>query len=170
MKVAIVGMSPTAATAPWNDPEWEKWGLPWSGEWARMDRLFEVHCRWESLQKREGYRDRLETCGVPLYMQGNPVSGALPYPADGVIALMGEYLESSVAYMVALAIYEGAEEISIHGVDMKSYEEHGYQKPNMEYLIGFARGRGIKVHVRDDSPLLKHSGFAGYKTRYGFEQ
>ena len=167
MKVAIVGMSPSATSAPWEDASWEKWGMPWSGDWAQMDRLFEIHGEWEEFNPSPDYRERLESCGASLYMQGNPLPGATKYPLAEVASLEGDYFESSVAFMMALAIYEGAEEISLHGVDMKSDEEYGYQKPNMEYMIGFARGRGIKVHVRDDSPLLKFSHFEGYTDRYG---
>jgi len=32
----------------------------------------------------------------------------------------------------------------VYGVDMKADDEYGYQKPNMEYLIGLARGKGIQ--------------------------
>ena len=30
MKVAVVGFSPSSYdAAPWDDPTWEKWGMPW---------------------------------------------------------------------------------------------------------------------------------------------
>jgi hypothetical protein len=79
----------------------------------------------------------------------------MAYPFDQVAATTGAYWNSSIAYMLALAIHEGAEEIAIYGVDMKGDDEYGYQKPNMEYLIGLAIGRGIKVTIPDASPLLK---------------
>jgi len=44
LKVAIIGLSATTHhLAPWSDPEWQKWGLPWDGYHAQMDRLFEMH-------------------------------------------------------------------------------------------------------------------------------
>jgi hypothetical protein len=52
-------------------------------------------------------------------------------------------------------------------VDMRADEEYSYQRANCEYLIGLARGKGIKVHIPEVSPLLKFSGFDGYKGRYG---
>jgi len=81
-----------------------------------------------------------------------------------------------VAYMMALAISENYDEINIFGVDMVADDEFGYQKPNMEYLIGLAEGRGIIVNIQEKSPLLKfHSDgiYFGstqpkYKDRYGW--
>lgn len=160
LKVAIVGMSPSCADAPWDDPTWEKWGLPWhEGYWQRMDRLFEMHDKrllYGSHSKRPvGYEERLQECGVPLYMQ-EADGNALAYPFDDVAKTISlPYWNSSIAYAMALAIHEGAEVIDIVGVDMKSEDEYGYQRPNMEYLIGLAVGRGIPVFIADSSPLCK---------------
>lgn len=161
MKVAIVGLSPTTHDqAPWNDPEWEIWGLPWDeGYWPRMARLFEMHdlrlLIGEHCRRKPGYMERLQDCGVPLYMQDNSLSCATRYPFEEVEKTTGRYWNSSIAYAMAMAIHEGAEEIGVYGVDMKGDDEYGYQKPNMEYLIGLAIGKGIKVHIPEESPLLK---------------
>lgn len=168
MKVAIVGLSPSCALAPWDDPAWQKWGVAWDGRWAELDRAFEMHQPqdWPAYAPA-GYEERLKECPV-LYMQEPYVPNATAYPFDDVAKTCGAYWESSVAYAMALAIHEGAEEIALFGVDMKAEEEYGYQKPNMEYLIGLAIGKGIKVHVLEDCPLLKHSGRFGYIKRYGW--
>lgn len=178
MKVAIVGLAPsTHDKAPFGDCEWEVWGLPWDkSSWAYMNRLFEIHdIRWlksdESTMPSD-YLDFLKSVGVPLYMQDDTLPGSTAYPVDEVVETIGaHYLNSSIAYAFALAIHEGAEEISLYGVDMKGEDEYGYQKPNMEYLIGFARGKGIKVTIPDESPLCKFekSGvMSTYHKRYGW--
>lgn len=152
LKVAIVGMSPSCRDAPWGDPAWEKWGLPWhDGYWPKYDRLFEMHDKrlLESAHSKrpDGYMARLAESLV--FTQDN-------YPFAEVAETIGAaYWNSSIAYALALAIHEGAEEIAIFGVDMKGDDEYGYQKPNMEYLIGLARGKGIAVHIPQDSPLCK---------------
>lgn len=154
LKVAIVGMSDSCELAPWGDPSWQKWGLPWhDGYWPKFDRLFEMHdmrlLTGEHSKRRYGYLEYLQECDVPLYTQEN-------YPIDEVAETIGAYyFNSSIAYMMALAIHEGAKEISIFGVDMKGDDEYGYQRPNMEYLIGLAREKGIKVNILEDSPLCK---------------
>lgn len=162
LRIAIVGLSPaTHHMAPWGDPDWEIWGLPWDeGYWPYMDRLFEMHdmrlLESEHSRRKDGYFDRLKDCGVPLYMQSADDSiGSIAYPFDDVAETTGYYWNSSIAYALAMAIHEGATEIGIFGVDMKGDDEYGYQRPNLEYLIGLAIGKGIKVYIPDESPLCK---------------
>lgn len=120
----------------------------------------------------DGYRERLNSL-PKLYMQKAypEYPNAIAFPYDEVIAAIGaDYFNSSIAYMLGLAIADGAEEIGLYGVDMKASEEYGFQRANCEYLIGVARGRGIKVYVPEISPLCKFQNdptnpeFAG---RYG---
>jgi hypothetical protein len=160
LKVAIVGLSPTTHDlAPWDDPTWQKWGLPWDdGFWWRMNRCFEMHdmrlLESEHSKRKPDYMERLAECEL-LYMQDNYIPNAMPYPFDEVAKTTGYYWNSSIAYAMAMAIHEGAEEIAVYGVDMKADDEFGYQKPNMEYLVGLAKGRGIKVTIPEQSPLCK---------------
>jgi hypothetical protein len=171
LKVAVIGLGKTHDQAPWDDPAWQKWGLPWDeGYWQRLDRLFEMHDKRllesEHSRRKPGYLDRLEGA----YTQGN-------YPFDAVAESIGAYYwNSSIAYAMALAIHEGAEEIGVWGVDLVADDEYSYQRPNMEYLIGLARGRGIKVYIPPESALCKFNG-AGirfykhlpiYVDRYGW--
>ena len=54
--------------------------------------------------------------------------------------------------------------------------EFAYQRPNMEYLIGLARGRGVDVYIPERSPLTKFHGegiplglmYPSYPQRYGY--
>lgn len=154
LKVAIVGLaSSTHDDAPWVDSTWEKWGLPWDDKaWPFMDRHFEMHDQrlldGPHSQRGPDYAARLQDCDR-LYTQSN-------YPFAEVAKTIGQaYWNSSIAYAMALAIHEGAEEIAIYGVDMDGTDEYAYQRPNMEYLIGFARGRGISVHIPKQSALCR---------------
>lgn len=157
MKVAVVGLSDSWRLAPWEEKDWQLWGLPWhEGQWRYMSRLFEMHdmrlLTSEHSKRPADYLDRLKECQP--YMQEDSEYGKR-YPFEEVAQTTGYYWNSSIAYAMALAIHEGAEEIGLWGVDMKGDDEYGYQKPNMEYLIGLARGKGIKVHIPKESPLLK---------------
>jgi hypothetical protein len=178
MAVAIIGLSPTTHNqAPFGDEEWELWGLPWDeGYWVHYDRLFEMHdmrlLEKENSRRPSGYLDRLREVDVPLYMQEEYFPSAIKYPFE----MTAQYINSSIAYMLALAIYEGHEKIGIYGVDMKAEDEYGYQKPNIEYLIGLAEGQGIEVIIPKESPLLKFNGegimfantYPKYVGRYGW--
>lgn len=69
------------------------------------------------------------------------------------------YFTNTISYMLALAIMEGFEEIGVYGVDMMMGggpgSEYGYQRPSCEFFLGIAQGRGIAVHIPDESDLLK---------------
>ena len=71
------------------------------------------------------------------------IPNATAYPMEDVSAVVGDYFNSSIAYMLGLAIVEKVDRIGIWGVDLNCDDEFAYQRPNAEYLIGFARGRGI---------------------------
>ena len=182
MKVAIVGLAQeTHDLAPWDDPTWEKWGLPWDSEgWAKCSRLFELHdlrlLQSEASKRPAGYLTRLHEAWVPLYTQDYYTFG-MRYPFDAVAKTLGRaYWNSSIAYAMALAIHEGATEIGVYGVLMDATDEYAYQRYNMEWLIGFAEGRGIKVHIPEGSPLCRfnHKGIKFfdsepvYVDRYGW--
>lgn len=175
LKVAVVGLSPTSHYgAPWKDPSWELWGLTWDHDRLRFHRTFEMHdltnLRVIYGERLPGYLERLREC-ERLYMQDAypEVANAQRYPIEEVTRTCGDYFCSSLAYAMALAIHEGAEEIGLWGIDMKAEGEYGHQKPNMEYLIGLARGKGIKVFIPDQSPLCKFVTELDYEYsgRYG---
>jgi hypothetical protein len=174
VKVAIVGLSDSSRhLVPWSDPQWELWGLAWDAERYRYHRVFEMHdmpdLRGFYDEELPAYLEKVGHCSL-VYMQEQypEVPGAVRFPFDDVEAVCGSYWESSIGYAMGLAIAQEAEEIAVYGVDMRATEEYAYQRPNMEYLIGLAKGRGIKVHIPEVSPLMKFSGFDGYHGRYGW--
>ena len=189
-QVAIVGLSPsTHDDAPYTDPAWETWGLPWdNGRFPYFDRLFDIHpleCIKEAIPSfyQPNYLDRLKNLDVPLYMQEayDEIPNATEYPLDEVSSLIGDYYNSTIAYMLGLAIYEGYEKIALWGVDLIGQggwghaDEYMDERPNVEYLLGFARGKGIEVWTPDECPLLKFGGrfplgnvVPHYGKRYGF--
>lgn len=184
LKVAIVGLSrSTHEQAPWDNHDWQIWGLPWDeGYWPRMSRLFEMHdiklLRSAQSKRPDGYMGRLRhEIDVPLYMQDKYFLNATRFPFEEVAETIGKpYWNSSIAYALSLAIHEKAEEIAIYGVDMAAEEEFFYQRPNIEYLIGLAVGKGIKVTIPEASPLCKfnafgvryYDSFPVYAGRYGY--
>ncbi len=89
----------------------------------------------------------LQECGIPVYMQGvdERIPTSVRFPKEEAIKRFGYYFTSTSAYMAALAILEGVDEIRIAGIDMAIGSEYSIQKPCLEYLLGYARGLGIKV-------------------------
>ena len=71
-----------------------------------------------------------------------------------------KYFTNTISFQIALAIMDGATEIGIYGVDMMTgggggvNNEYSWQRPSCEAWIGFAEGRGIKVHIPVESDLM----------------
>jgi hypothetical protein len=192
-QIAIVGLSTsTHEDAPWGDDEWEILGLPWDSMWELIDVHFEMHplelLKEPKAYRPDGYFDRLRSL-KNLYMQQeyDEVPNAKAYPLAVVKDKCGDYFNSSISYLLAYAIWKEASKIGIWGVDMANITathpddpsfktEFEYQRPNMEYLIGYARGLGIEVYIPEKSPLCKFQGkgiplgtmYPTYPQRYGF--
>lgn len=176
-KVCIVGFAkPHRDEAPYADPEWEIWAV--NDYWSvakRADRWFEVHSPWIyewELRRAKGHLDWLrsfgEQGGLVYLLEARPdMPKAVRFPFEAVVgnlwpelATEGNhktarpYLTSSIAYAQALAIAEGFKEIAIVGVDMAADSEYADQKPCCEYLLGLAKGRGIKIWLPENCGLL----------------
>jgi hypothetical protein len=169
-KIAIVVRGATHVDAPWQDKEWEIWGLPWIS-YPRVDRFFEIH-EIECFSGPDPERDGQITANakklpdVPCYCTNSRAHlfhDARPYPFEDVFkSLPIVFLEDSVAHMIALAIHEGCDELALYGVHMMgAYASH---RPSVTYLVGLAQGRGIKVTIPPGSPLFMSMYVQG---RYG---
>jgi hypothetical protein len=99
----------------------------------------------------------LADCDIPVFMQEKDpaIPMSVRYPLEAVAARVGGYLTSTAAYMIALAIYEWVDEISLLGIYLQTGTEYEKQRPCVEYLLGVAKGFGIKVVLPDDCRLTK---------------
>ena len=162
MKIAIVGGASSAKYAPFDDESWEIWVLGnqmQRYEGKRVNLIFEVH---ENLDEHDPkYPQWLVDKNIPLV-----VSQKFPIDCDHSVVFdyqnspIGENFSSSPAVMMSHAVRQNPECIGIWGIDM-ALDEHEYfmQRPAMEQWIGYARGRGIDVHIHESSPL----GYTAYR-------
>lgn len=164
-KIAIIGTASNLVDAPYSDESWEIWGLNGAYQSVpRYTRWFDMHDL--SILKKyhlPEYFDFLRATGDKLMMNKkyDELPEAKVFPAVELVKKYGRYFTNTVAWLIALAMEEGADEIGIWGVNMASDTEYGSQRPSCEYFIGLARGRGIKVTVPDDSEMLKCSWLYG---------
>lgn len=165
MRVAIVGGSPSWVDAPFDDKDCQIWVLGNQldrYEGKRVTRVFEIHN--DLSNKPDGYAQWLVDQKVPLVTgEKFPISAdhVSVYPMDEIRKIYTGF-SSSPAYMMGLAIHEGAEEIEIYGVDM-AVDDHEYfmQQPDMCAWIGIAMGRGIEVKIHPSSPLMRGTYMEG---------
>jgi hypothetical protein len=190
--VAVVGFaSSSRGQAPYNDPRFQIWTmnhapLSFIPTWHV---LFELHTldhlqrvsahgsepspylKW--LSEQPGPEDPKH---CPIYMQQHhdSIPASVAIPRDEMNAWFAErggnlkgcfasdYYTSTISYMLALAIMQGREEIHLYGIDLLQDEEYAYQRPGAEYLVGFARGMGIKVYIPEQSALCAANYVYGY--------
>jgi hypothetical protein len=178
-KVALVGYAPSWKDAPYNDPDIEIWIMNDMYDFApRWDRLFDIHMIDEIKTRKsrgEGkqlHYEMLKTLGKPVYMQEHfdEIPASVKYPLDSIVEkywtpAMGDkiFLTCSVAHMMALAIYEGYEEIQLYGIHEAVDDEYSCEMPSVLYWLGVAYGKGITVKISPESPLMKGYFVYGYE-------
>ncbi len=161
-------------------------------EVSRWDRHFELHdIELTKDPAYGGYYDWMRQQERPIYLRDEPpddfVNG-VQFPLGHILeSLSGcagrKYLTNTVSLMVALAIYEhmqgpeAVEEIGLFGVNMAQHgianaashagiftSEYARQRPSVEYWLGIANGKGIRVTIPDASDILKSPAIYGYHT------
>ena len=165
-KVAVVGGAWTRRKAPYGDPSWEIWAFSSLRlHTPRITRWFEMHALGDLKDKlrrdtprRRSYRSYmafLQRLTCPVYMQERhdflPTSVA--YPLQEALDAFGRCFTSTASYLIALAILEGFRTIGVWGIHLTAKNVYARQRPGIEYLLGVARQRGIRVYVPPESPL-----------------
>ena len=182
--VAIVGFSKsTRHLVPYEDTDTEIWGINDAYKVAdfmtRWDRWFELHPLDYLANQDNTPRDAehiswlKEKHDFPLYMQKKHrnMPASVKFPLDEVCKNIGKkYITSSFGFMFGLAMLEGFERIELYGFDMKTFTEYADQRPNTEYLIGLAEGRGTDVFIPIGSSLCKGKIYGYEELELSFRQ
>lgn len=125
----------------------QKWVMHHSFE-RDADLAFEMHTR-------DRWRSRIEHLNgfsrVMMQAEFPEVERSEEYPLTEVYAFCGAFLTSTIAYMVALALYQ-RKDVAVWGVagDTEVYE---FQIPTLCYLAGMAKGMGLKFIAHPESKL-----------------
>lgn len=176
-KVAIIGTAPSSLyLAPCNNDEWELWGI--GGLFRFVDvpniknftRWFDIHDLETIKAEPENFYEWIKNCSFSVYMQEEfaEVLKAVEYPLDAILKTFPrKYFNSTVDYMLALAIYEGYTDIAIYGVNMAQDTEYAEQRPSCEYWCGYCDGAKINLHIPQESNLLKSTYLYGYEQPKG---
>ena len=185
-RIAILGTASTWKSCPFDDPSLEIWHLndAWVLKPPRVDRWFDLH-PFDRMYFRkpnekvnvanvpagffvrpQGHVEWLRSQTIPVYVQDAAQLGtpsAVTFPRDRVVAAFGDQFASSPAWMLGLAMLEGATEIHIYGIHLATEWEYVKQKPNLSFLLGIAAGRGIKIVIPKGAPLLKETHQYAYE-------
>lgn len=175
LKVAMVGTAPSSRMlAPYADPSWKIWACSPGNmnTLPRVDVWFELHSNllWPEYESYgKPYVEWLKQQKFPIYMQElwpktdgsmQPLKEIVPnatvFPVNEMVAEFGdEFFTSSFAWMMALAISQGATEIALYGIDMASRDEYILQRPGFYYFKREALKRGIRVAAPHESDIMQ---------------
>ncbi len=153
MKVALLGTAPSGEFAPFDDTSWKIWGVGSKANYVtRVDRWFEIHrIAGETQTFQNNWRPSLKkwfadgTEIMMLYPEAD-LGNVVQYPYEEITERFGTYfMTSSFAWMMALAIHEGATDIALYGVDMEYGTEYGEQRTGLRHFIDLARVLKIKI-------------------------
>lgn len=116
---------------------------------------------------------RINQMGVPLIapFKYAEIPKSEAFPLEECVKEFGlAYFTNTICYMIFYALLKGAKEIDIFGVNQAGSHEYAEEKGGVEYAIGVAIGRGVKVTINGkDSQLLKYKGKHG-NYLYGYFQ
>ena len=169
--LAILGTAETLPAAPYENEEFEMWGVAVCRTYPackRMDVAFEMHT--EGYWKDKNVFARLRDDPAPIYMH-KKVSGipnSIRYPIETITENYGKYFTNSIAYMLALALHSynvtgKPKHVALFGVHMAAKEEYTDQRPCCEYWIGMMRGAGMDVTPSPGGAILQSNGMYGYE-------
>lgn len=170
LKIALIGTAPSSRMlAPFNDASWDIWACS-PGNMNTLPRVniwFELHGNllWpECISYGAPYIEWLKKLPIPVYMQDQSfVPNALTFPKGDMVKEFGkDFFTSSFAWMMAFAIFKGAKEIALYGIDMASRDEYILQRPGFYFFRQEARRRGIKVIAPNESDIMQSPGLYGY--------
>lgn len=158
-RIAIVGNGPlTRGLAPYGD--WECWGIA------------ERAAQFEQEQGRpRGFNKIFELHDEPShYVINQQIIFKEDLPLDKLRELTEpEGFKSSLAWMIAYAILQEPEEIGLWGFDCALIQKTEYedQIPNIKYMLGLARGKGIKLTAPWQSYLFGQDNYGERIARTG---
>lgn len=151
----------------WGKPQADEiWAINAMGGLLQWDRLFHMDdVKVQEARVRNGNTklqamlDWMKRANRPIYTsRAYPDYPALvEYPLEMVLQRTGHpYMNSTVAYAVALAIAVGVKRIALYGADFSYPESHKREKGRgcVEFWMGVAAARGIELTVPGSSTLL----------------
>jgi hypothetical protein len=145
----------------------ETWAINAMGDVIEHDRLFAMDDLGDlrgdmriGKKVATGMLEWMVTHPGPIYTTrryGNQIPGAVPYPVEEVINMVGfPYLNTSVAYAVAYALYINVKQVKMFGCDFTYAHQHVGESGRgcVEWLLGVAGERGMRVEVSQGTTLL----------------
>ena len=122
-----------------------------------VDLVFDPHNRNKPTPEEERVTKKIKKLKIPIFLQKvwPEYPNSMKYPLREIVDKFGlTYFSNSVCYMIAYAIYIGVKQIDLIGVNQIGKEEYINEKGGVEFWIGFALGKGLKVKVHGERSMV----------------
>ena len=174
--VAIVGFGKSRELAfnlPPDVPIWSLSDAP-DYDFPRLDMVFEMHPERDLVLEGERYQRLKTEVPYPVMMleKNDDFPSSVEYPLELAKETIfkhiflgenhAEYFDSSMPYMVALAILSGYRRVFVYGFELRTDTEYRYQRVGAMLLIGVAAGMGIDIILPENTALIP-------PTLYGYD-
>ena len=173
-EVIILGMGKTRIYCPWDAEVWSvNMGYTQVALLkGHLEKIFLAHGQTKDILGRKMFYweqyNQMADAGVEIW-NTHRIKGLKSklFPLKRLIKKYGtDYFSDTIAYMMVWAIEKGYKKIRLYGCDMMTRDEYAWEKGGIEYWIGYARGRGIKVEICEGSQLLKTLSGKPYGVKY----
>lgn len=188
--VAIVGFAPSTMRDVqhlFGNPDVEIWGLnqlysafprivPAGREPEKVNptRWFQIHSRHsydQTVGRDHSHHQWLaDQKNFLIYMQKQEpdIPMSIEFPKDEILSKFRRYFTNSISWMLAVAIMEKFENIYLFGVDMSQDSEYSFERPSVEYFLGYIEGMGSRLILPEKSDLLKSMWLYPYEDESTF--
>lgn len=75
-------------------------------------------------------------------------------PIERLCKIFGNQFYSSIAWMLAYAVFLGYKDIYFYGIDMAVCSEYGYQRDNLNRLIGKCESLNVNINIPEWSMMF----------------
>jgi len=168
-KIIILGSGPEWEKCPLSTTDREIWAvakmLMIPNPPARVDRLFSMDDIDHLLTIRRGmftkeqFVDKINDRNV-LYVSTHEISEipkSKEFPFKEIYNLFKTpYYTNTICYMIAYALWKGVTDIEFWGVAQMGANEYLAERAGVEFWIGLAAGRGVRISFKTPTLLLKN--------------
>lgn len=164
--IFILGRGSSLVRCPPKKPvNTEYWGCNNIYKVRDVDKLFIMRDTYiTQFNRDEDLIKNINKKDFPVYTLGKyvEIKNNVLYPMEEVIKEFGTaYFLNTISYILALAITQEPKNLVLFGVDMffsTSTEYMRNEKACLEFWLGIAIGKGIRVQITAESTLLKRRG------------
>ena len=161
LKVAIVGGSSGWRGVLALDSSWEVWScnqlyrLGAGALASRATRWWEIHGYTPLTKARRpiDHWQKLEDLQIPIYTLFDlpGITNVRVVPVEAFATAYQDYFACTFAYQIAQALFEGVTDLRLYGVALIGDREALVEAKCVDWWLGYAEGRGVRVGNYHDS-------------------